>query len=117
MHAILFKEIFMLGKRGVTVNVYAPRDTAAKNIMWDWLTPYMLNKNDSCLCVCGDFNSVRSSDDRKCRAFVFRQADADMFNKFIDDTMLIDFPICGRLFTWYRGDGVTMSRLDRFLLS
>jgi len=30
---------------------------------------------------------------------------------------LVDLPICGRLYTWYRGDGITMSRLDRFLLS
>jgi len=29
---------------------------------------------------------------------------------------LIDMPICGRLFTWFRGYGVSMSRLDRFLL-
>jgi hypothetical protein len=26
-------------------------------------------------------------------------------------------PICGRLFTWHKGDGVSMSRLDRFFLS
>jgi hypothetical protein len=43
--------------------------------------------------------------------------DADCFNKFIDDSCLIDLPICGRLFTWYRGDGVSMSRLDGLLLS
>jgi len=30
---------------------------------------------------------------------------------------LEDLPIYGRLFTWYRGDGYSMSRLDRFLLS
>ena len=48
---------------------------------------------------------------------VFRQVDADVFNKFIDDGSFVDLPICGRLFTWYRGDGVSMSRLDRFLLS
>lgn len=30
---------------------------------------------------------------------------------------LVDFPIYGRLFTWYRGYGYSMSRLDRFLLS
>jgi len=42
--------------------------------------------------------------------------DADNFNNFIDDCLLIDLPICGQLFTWYRGDGISMSRLDRFLL-
>jgi hypothetical protein len=39
------------------------------------------------------------------------------FNRFIDDTFLVDLPLRGRKFTWYKGDGVTMSRLDRFLLS
>jgi len=33
------------------------------------------------------------------------------------EVVMIDLPICVRLFTWYRGDGITMSRLDRFLLS
>jgi len=69
------------------------------------------------VCVCGDFNSVRSEEERRGRSVVFRQVDADNFNNFIDSSFLIDLPICGRLFTWYRGDGVSMSRLDRFLVS
>jgi len=69
------------------------------------------------LCVCGDFNSVRTMEEKKGRGTVFKQVDADSFNAFIDDNFLIDLPICGRLFTWFRGDGVSMSRLDRFLLS
>ena len=43
--------------------------------------------------------------------------ETDTFNSFIGDTLLIDLPLCGRLFTWYRGDGISMSRIDRFLLS
>jgi hypothetical protein len=39
------------------------------------------------------------------------------FNQFIDDNGLINLPLCGRRFTWYKGDGTSMSRLDRFLLS
>jgi hypothetical protein len=39
------------------------------------------------------------------------------FNCFIEDNFLIDLPLCGRKFTWYREDGGSMSRLDRFLLS
>lgn len=54
---------------------------------------------------------------RKSRGTVCRQGDMDVFNKFIDDSLLVDLPIYRRLFTWYRGDGVSMSRLDRFLLS
>ena len=69
------------------------------------------------VCVCGDFNYVRSEEERRGRSVVFRQVDADNFNNFIDSSFLIDLPICGRLFTWYRGDGVSLSRLDRFLVS
>lgn len=82
-----------------------------------FLTPLVANNNDVCVCVCGDFNSVRNWKERRGRSSVFRQADADLFNKFIEDNFLIDLPICGRLFTWYRGDGISMSRIDRFLLS
>jgi len=30
---------------------------------------------------------------------------------------LVDLPLGGRKFTWYKGDGCSMSRLDKFLLS
>lgn len=39
------------------------------------------------------------------------------FNKLIEDNCLIDLPIRGHNFTWYRGDVRSMSRLDRYLLS
>lgn len=117
-HTLIIKgSIIQSGEHFVLVNVYAPCDLLAKRVLWERLTLFVNNNNDVCLCVCGDFNSVRSIDERKGRGVGFRQADADCFNKFIDDSFLIDLPICGRLFTWYRGDGVSMSRLDRFLLS
>ena len=48
---------------------------------------------------------------------MFRQHDTDIFNTFIIDSLLVGLPICGRLFTWFCGDGHSMSRLDKFLLS
>ena len=48
---------------------------------------------------------------------IFRQVDADNFNNFINGSFLIDLPLCGRFFTWYRGDGISMSRIDGFLVS
>jgi len=39
------------------------------------------------------------------------------FNHFIDGNLLLDLPLCGQNYAWYRGDGVSMSRLDRFILS
>jgi len=43
--------------------------------------------------------------------------DYSHFNQFIDGNILFYLPLCGKNFTWFRGDGVSMSRLDRFLLS
>lgn len=39
------------------------------------------------------------------------------FSEFIVDNGLIDLPLCGRRFTWFKGDSTAMSRIDRFLLS
>ncbi|GAU38645.1 hypothetical protein TSUD_276840 [Trifolium subterraneum] len=39
------------------------------------------------------------------------------FNHFIEDNNLIDLPLSGRKFIWFKGDALWMSRLDRFLLS
>jgi hypothetical protein len=105
------------GEEFVIVNVYAPCGTNAKYNLWNQLTSFVLNNGDSNLCVCGDFNSVRTVEERKSRGSEFRQYDANIFNTFIEDCFMVDLPICGRLFTWYRGDGFSMSRLDRFLLS
>lgn len=60
---------------------------------------------------------VRNMEERKGRGTFFRQTEGNMFNKFISGNLLIDLPITSRLYTWYRGDGISMSRLDRFLLS
>ncbi|CAJ2673056.1 unnamed protein product [Trifolium pratense] len=69
------------------------------------------------VCVCGDFNAVRSVDERVSANDGYRPSDHIHFNRFIDDNTLIDLPLCGRKFTWFKGDGRSMSRLDRFLLS
>ncbi|GAU48878.1 hypothetical protein TSUD_406570, partial [Trifolium subterraneum] len=65
----------------------------------------------------GDFITVRSLEERRSVRDKFRSLDHIAFNRFIDDNYLIDLPLCGRKFTWFKGDGLTMSRLDRFLLS
>jgi exonuclease III len=117
-HVLVIKgKDLLTGEDFVIFNVYAPCDSEAKKVLWGNLLLHIQNNNDVCICVCGDFNSMRSVDERKGRAMSFKHTDAEVYNKFINDSLLIDLPICGRLFTWYRGDGVSMSRLDRFLLS
>jgi hypothetical protein len=39
------------------------------------------------------------------------------FNWFIVDNNLVDLPFHGPKFTWFKGDDISMSHLDRFLLS
>jgi hypothetical protein len=67
--------------------------------------------------VCGDFNAVRSTVERRSSREGSRSSDHIPFNQFIDDAVLIDLPLTGRKFTLYKGDGLSMSRLDRFLIS
>ncbi|WJX34558.1 hypothetical protein P8452_22662 [Trifolium repens] len=69
------------------------------------------------VCVCGDFNAVKFMDERRSSRADPRSMDHIPFNQFIEDNNLVDLPLLGRKFTWFKGDGLSMSRLDRFLLS
>lgn len=75
------------------------------------------NVSGSVWCMIGDFNSICSVEERGSRGSVDRVDDFSGFNQFIDDYSLINFPLCRRRYTLYRGDGASMSRLDHFLLS
>jgi len=114
---VISGSVILTGENIVIINVYASCDMVAKRNLWERLTSFVASKVDLCVCLYGDYNYDRCMEERKGRGTVFRQMEADMFNTFIADTLLIDFPICECLFTWYRGDGISMSRLDRFLLS
>ena len=117
-HALVIRgQVISTGIEFIIVNVYGPCDTTTKQVLWDNLTTFVFANSDATLCLCGDFNSVRSVEEWKGCGATFRQQDADIFNTFIIDSLLLSLPICGRLFTWYRGDGYSISRLDKFLLS
>jgi exonuclease III len=105
------------GEEFHVANVYGPCDSAAKQGLWDSLSLRLQSLGGKRVCVCGDFNAVRCVDERRSLRVGQRPLDHIAFSRFIDDTFLIDLPLSGRKFTWYKGDGVTMSRLDRFLLS
>jgi exonuclease III len=98
-------------------NVYALCDPGARQGLWDSLTLRLQSQIGMRVCVCGDFNAVRRIDERRSISAGQRPLETIAFNRFIEDNFLIDLPLCGRKFTWYRGDGLSMSRLDRFLLS
>jgi len=39
------------------------------------------------------------------------------FSRFIDENDLVDLSLCSRNYTWYKGDDLSMSDLDRFLIN
>jgi len=98
-------------------NVYAPCDNRAKEELWGSLSVRLQQLRGQNVCVCGDFNAVRVKEERRSVRGGVVSLDAPMFNLFIEDNLLIDFPLCGCRYTWFKGDGLSMSRLDRFLLS
>jgi hypothetical protein len=46
-----------------------------------------------------------------------RSAEVGAFRTFLDEIDLVDLPILGRRYTWYKLDGSTMSRIDRMFIS
>ncbi|GAU46774.1 hypothetical protein TSUD_402850 [Trifolium subterraneum] len=105
------------GEEFFLANVYAPCDLGAKQVLWASLSDQIQLLGRRRMCVSGDFNAVRCIEERRSPRTVTRSTDILPFNQFIDEMFFIDLPLSGRKFTWYKGDGHTMSRLDRFLLS
>ncbi|GJX53121.1 RNA-directed DNA polymerase, eukaryota [Tanacetum coccineum] len=63
----------------------------------------------------GDFNEVRTQDER--HGSIFNAHGADAFNLFISSAGLEEVPLDGCKFTWCHKSGSKMSKLDRFLIS
>ncbi|GJT06997.1 RNA-directed DNA polymerase, eukaryota, partial [Tanacetum coccineum] len=63
----------------------------------------------------GDFNEVRSIDERL--GSVFNHSSARSFNHFISSSGLVDVKLEGYSFTWSHPSATKMSKLDRFLVS
>ncbi|GAU36842.1 hypothetical protein TSUD_213660 [Trifolium subterraneum] len=93
-------------------NVYASCDTVAKQHLWDSLSMRIQALGRSRVCVCGDFNVVRRIEE--CRSGSGRPQSPDLhsFNHFTEGNNLINLPLSGRNFTWFKGDDLSMSHLD-----
>jgi hypothetical protein len=53
-------------------------------------------------------------EERRARGVAVRSLDREPFNSFINDNVLADLPIHGCNYTWFKGDGNSMSHLDHF---
>jgi len=101
----------------VLLNVYAPCDIGSQIMLWETLSTRLANYVGHLVCACGDFNVVRGPEERRSTGNMQKASCVASFNNFIDANDLVDLPLIGRRFTWYRGDGHSMSRIDRFLKS
>ena len=67
-------------------------------------------------CLVGDFNIIRyPSEMLGCESFSLAMF---AFSDFIENYSLVDLPLEGASFTWFRDSGLpSMSRIDRTLVS
>ncbi|KAJ9556592.1 hypothetical protein OSB04_011206 [Centaurea solstitialis] len=84
-------------KLGV-INVYAPQSTNSKKTLWDNILKELQSESDVAWLVCGDFNEVRSAEERKGSVVDPRGTKA--FNEFIATAGLFDLRLGGRKFTY-----------------
>lgn len=89
---------------GVTiVNVYALCDLRGKGMLWGELLNQIESRGSDRWCVMGDFNSIKSLEERKGVDGFDRSEEMQCFGEFMSDAGLIDLPLIGRKFTWYKG--------------
>lgn len=100
-------------------NVYAPCDLGEKIRLWEDLVQCRIRSNCQNWCLLGEFNAVCGPEERRgaVAAYTQNRRESENFNKFIEAVELMDIPLLGKKFTWYRPNGLDMSRLDRFLVS
>ena len=65
-HILVIKgRVILTGQEFIIANIYAPCDVSSKEILWVRLSEFILNIGDANLCICGDFNSVRTANERR----------------------------------------------------
>ncbi|KAK9053898.1 hypothetical protein SSX86_024973 [Deinandra increscens subsp. villosa] len=95
------------------VNVYSPQNLSEKRSLWNRLLNWKLSLQGWWVLV-GDFNEVRSPEERRFSSFY--RKNADEFNQFIDEAGLHEFKMGGDQFTYMERMGKSFSKLDRFLV-
>ncbi|MCI33103.1 endonuclease/exonuclease/phosphatase family protein, partial [Trifolium medium] len=95
-------------------------DLTAKRQLWQTLLMSKGGFGGGAWCVLGDFNAVLHSDERRGlnqHNPSSPPAEIAEFRDFVVNMDLTDIPVLGRKFTWFHSNGITMSRIDRVLVS
>ena len=95
--------------------VYEPNEDSQQGALWEELSR-MHSRWNTTWCVFGDFNTIRYPSERfGCEAFSLAMF---AFSDFIEANYLVDLPLEGASFTWFKDLGLDcMSRIDRTLVS
>ncbi|XP_058784579.1 uncharacterized protein LOC131659399 [Vicia villosa] len=99
------------------VNVYPSCLLSKKKELWEKLLELKEANKDGEWLIGGDFNAIKHRRERKGRALLHNNVGINLFADFIARSELVDVPCKGKNFSWYSGDGKSMSRIDRFLIS
>ncbi|KAH1266004.1 putative mitochondrial protein [Glycine max] len=95
------------------VNIYAPCDLQGKRALWEELRQLRISHTDGLWCFLGDFNSIRSQEERiGTSQRMGNSSDISEFNNWIFDMELQEIKSYGSRFTWFRPNGS-----DRCLVS
>jgi len=101
----------------VVVNVYAPCILSEKVSLWEELFKIRYAHQNLSWCFCSDFNAVRCVNERKgTRVRGSQKSEINDFNSFIERKFLLEIPIVGKKYTWFKSNGSAKSTLDRVLL-
>lgn len=67
--------------------------------------------------VGGDFNAIKSKEERRWGDVGIKSGEMEDFSLFIDMMELVDVPVVGCIYTWVNAYGTTSNRIDRILFS
>jgi len=119
---VIFGQHLRSSRKCAIANIYSACSLREKKTLWEEITGIKGASQELVWCLCGDFNAVRSRRERKGASSRDAAASGQMseingFNCFIESNMLLDLPIVGKAYTWFRANGSAKSRLDRFLVT
>ncbi|MCI16893.1 reverse transcriptase, partial [Trifolium medium] len=102
------------------VNVYSKCELEGKRRLWETLRMSKGGFGRGAWCVIGDFNAVLHREERwGVNDITFHSSSVEMveFEAFVNHMELEDIPSLGRKFTWFHSNGISMSRIDRAMVS
>jgi len=102
----------------MVVNMYSSASLKQRKKVLDEIRELRKSQQNMVWCVVGDFNSIRRKEERKGLVSVSDYSrETKGFNDFIENFELLDIPMVGRKFTWYKPNGLVKSRIERIFVS